>query len=211
MVFQIKTVFPKQEGVEDKTLVESTRVEYHNDVETNEVIAYYGKLLTMGYSVNASFTPPAEALLNEEQDSFAVAHNLEQAGIQYKATLKLKALGLYEDMVKIAKLIEQQGYDYDFVGDFKVRENSSIDMERQSSWFDSEYAKFTVKPKAASQDIMDLKTLYDSLVEEHQKVEIAIKAKVKKDDDDAFATQLASYPEDTLVVFKLKDAEVYGE
>ncbi|BDH83766.1 hypothetical protein [Lactococcus lactis] len=45
----------------------------------------------------------------------------------------------------------------------------------------------------------------------NQKVTINIKAKVKKDDDDVFATQLASYPDDTLVIFKLSDAEIYGD
>lgn len=211
MTYSIKTVFPKQEGIEDKKLIERTEIEYLDDIETGDVIKYYGNLLTKGYSVSASFTPPTDGGEEQEQDAFAIAHKLELAGIQYRATLRLKATGLYEDMVKIARLIEQQDYDYDFVGDFKVRENSSIDMERQSSWFDSEFAKFTVKPKAASADIMDLKTLYDSLVEEHQKVEIAIRAKVKKDDDDSFATQLASYPDGTLVAFKLKDADIYGE
>ncbi|GFO78952.1 hypothetical protein [Lactococcus lactis] len=45
----------------------------------------------------------------------------------------------------------------------------------------------------------------------NQKVTINIKAKVKKDDDDAFATQLVLYPDDTLVIFKLSDAEIYGD
>lgn len=44
----------------------------------------------------------------------------------------------------------------------------------------------------------------------NQKVTINIKAKVKKDDD-AFATQLVFYPDDTLVIFKLSDAEIYGD
>ncbi|MCG6977679.1 hypothetical protein K9859_03310, partial [Lactococcus lactis] len=68
-----------------------------------------------------------------------------------------------------------------------------------------------ILPKASSQDIADLKTLYDALVEEHQKVTINIKAKVKKDDDDSFANQLAAYPPETMIIFKLTDADIYGE
>lgn len=45
----------------------------------------------------------------------------------------------------------------------------------------------------------------------NQKVTINIKAKVKKDDDDVFATQLVSYPDNTLIEFKLSDAGIYGE
>ncbi len=62
----------------------------------------------------------------------------------------------------------------------QIRENSSVDFEKEGSWFDKDYTKYTILPKASSQDIADLKTLYDALVEEHQKVTINIKAKVKK-------------------------------
>ncbi|HAP15407.1 MAG TPA: hypothetical protein DCR07_04790, partial [Lactococcus sp.] len=124
----------------------------------------------------------------------------------YKATLKLKASGSYEEMVKIAKMIEQQGYDYSITVKLQINENSPVDFEKESSWFDSEYAKYTVLPKASSQDIADLRSLYDVLSEERYKVSINLKAKVKKDDDDSFATQLAGYPSETLVTFKLTDA-----
>ena len=137
-----------------------------------------------------------------------IAESFELAGITYKATLKLKASGTYEDMVKIAKMIEQQGYDYSITVKLQVNENSPVDFEKESSWFDSEYAKYTVLPKASSQDIADLRSLYDILAEEHYKVSINLKAKVKKDDDDSFASQLAAYPAETLVTFKLSDANV---
>jgi hypothetical protein len=42
-------------------------------------------------------------------------------------------------------------------------------------------------------------------------VTINIKAKVKKDDDDSFANQLAAYPPETMIIFKLTDADIYGE
>ena len=92
----------------------------------------------------------------------------------------MKASGTYEDMIKVGKIIEQQGYDYDISIKLKVNENSPVDFEKENSWFDSEFAKYSVLPKAASQDIMDLKSLYDQLSEAYYKPEISLKAKVKK-------------------------------
>ncbi|WNN67406.1 hypothetical protein [Lactococcus lactis] len=211
MTYQIKTIFPKEETAEKNKLTERTINEFIVDMNGDEVKKYYNSLLVRGYSVGVKFTPPELSEEGKEQDPFAIAERLELAGIPYKATLKLKAKGDYESIVKIAKLIEQQDYDYDISAKLMIRENSSVDFERLDSWFDKDYTKYTILPKAASQDIMDLETLYDALVEEHQKVSINIKAKVKKDDDDVFATQLVSYPDNTLIEFKLTDADIYGE
>lgn len=211
MTYQIKTIFPKEETAEKNKLTERTTNEFIVDMDSDEVKKYYNSLLMRGYSVGVKFIPPELSEAGKEQDPFAIAKKFELAGIPYKATLKLKAKGDYESIVKIAKLIEQQDYDYDISAKLMIRENSTVDFERLNSWFDKDYTKYTILPKAASQDIMDLKTLYDALVKEHQKVSINIKAKVKKDDDDVFATQLVSYPDNTLIEFKLTDADIYGE
>lgn len=211
MTFQVKTVFPKEESAENNKYIERTFNELVEGLELDEVVTLYEQLLNRGYSINVNFAPPQLDDKGSEPDPFMIAGRLELAGIPYKATLKLKASGEYDAMVKIAKLIEQQDFDYDISAKLQIRENSTVDFEKESSWFDKDHAKYTILPKASSQDIADLKTLYDALVEEHQKVTINIKAKVKKDDDDAFRTQLASYPDDTLVVFKLSDAEIYGD
>jgi hypothetical protein len=211
MTYQIKTIFPKEETVENNKLTERTTNEFIVDMASDEVKTYYGSLLTKGYSVAVNFFPPELNENGKEQNPFDIAKKFELAGIPYKATLKLKASGDYESMVKIAQLIEQQGYDYDISAKLQIRENSSVDFEKESSWFDKDYTKYTILPKASSQDIADLKTLYDELIEAHQKVKINIKARVEKDDDDVFATQLLSYPDDTLITFKLSDADIYGE
>lgn len=211
MTYQIKTIFPKEETAEKNKLTERTTNEFIDDMDSDEVKTYYNSLLVRGYSVGVKFIPPELSETGKEQDPFAIAGRLELAGIPYKATLKLNAKGDYESMIKIAKLIEQQDYDYDISAKLMIRENSSVDFERLDSWFEKDYTKYTILPKASSQDIMDLKSLYDSLVEEHQKVSINIKAKVKKDDDDVFATQLVSYPDNTLIEFKLSDADIYGD
>lgn len=205
MQYILKISHPKEEAVEGKKLTERTFNEFVNDLESEEVIKQYEQLLTEGYSVSVSFLPPSYSLEGEETDPFVIARRFELSGITYKATLKVKASGTYEDMIKVGKIIEQQGYDYDISIKLKGNENSPVDFEKENSWFDSEFAKYSVLPKAASQDIMDLKSLYDQLSEAYYKPEISLKAKVKKDDDQTFAIQLAAYPEGTVVSFKLKD------
>ncbi|WKF72457.1 hypothetical protein QYM42_08710 [Lactococcus lactis] len=211
MTFQVKTVFPKEETAENNKFIERTFNELVEGLELDEVVTLYEQLLNKGYSINVNFAPSLLDDKGTEPDPFMIASRLELAGISYKASLKLKASGDYESMVKIAKLIEHQDYDYDITAKLQIRENSTVDFEKESSWFDKDHAKYTILPKASSQDIADLRTLYDDLIEMNQKVTINIKAKVKKDDDDAFATQLASYPDGTLVLFKLSDAEIYGD
>lgn len=211
MTYQLKIIYPKEEAAEQNKLTERTFNESIDGLETEEVLSQYEKLLAGGYSINVSFQPPEQDDKGEELDPFKIAERFELAGIPYKATLKLKAAGDYESMVEIAKMIEQQDYTYDISVKLKITENSPVDFEKETSWFDKEYAKYTILPKAASQDINDLRTLYDRLTDTHQKVTIALKAKVKKDDDESFATQLEAYPEDTLVVLRLSDAEVFGE
>ena len=53
-------------------------------------------------------------------------------------------------MVKIAKMIEQQDYDYDISAKLQIRENSSVDFEKEGSWFDKDYTKYTIFPKPAA-------------------------------------------------------------
>ena len=211
MAYQVKIIYPKEEAAEGGKLTERTLSEYVQELETADVLTQYEQLQTRGYSITATFQPPEEDATGEDNDPFAIAGRLELAGIPYRATLKLKAAGPYENMAKLVKLIEAAGFDYDISVKLKIRETSPVDFEKEGTWFDKEYAKYTVLPKAAVQDIAELRSLYDQLVEEHQKVSITIKAKVPKDDDDSFANQLAAYPADTLIVFKLSDAELYDE
>lgn len=208
MTYQVKIIYPKEEALESNKLTERTFNELMDELETEDVIRQYEQLLTSGYSIAVNFTPPQVDKEGGEQDPFKIAESFELAGITYKATLKLKASGTYEEMRKIAKIIEQQGYDYSISVKLQINENSPVDFEKETSWFDAEFAKYTVLPKASSQDIADLRSLYDLLAEEHYKVNITLKAKVKKDDDDSFATQLAAYPSETLVTFRLSDAVV---
>ncbi|MCT0449330.1 hypothetical protein [Lactococcus lactis] len=211
MTFQSKIIHPKEEEVKENKLTELMLNEFIEELSREEIIAQYEGLLTKGFSVNVVFQPPMLESEGEEVDVFEIAKQFELAGIPYKATLKLKVSGDYEYISKLAKLVEQQGFDYGVTASLIINENSTIDFEKESSWFDPDFAKYKLTPKASSQDINDLKTLYDELKKEHCKVSIDIKAKVKKDDDESFVNQFTAYPDGTLVTFKLSDADVYGE
>ncbi|MFV0555865.1 MAG: hypothetical protein ACK5LM_02015 [Lactovum sp.] len=211
MNYQVKIIYPKEEAAENNKLTERTFNEFIDEVEADELISQYEKLLAGGYSITVNFLPPELDKDGEESDPFIIAETMELAGIPYKATLKLKASGTYEEMLKITKIVEQEGFDYDVTVKLQVRENSIVDFEKVNSWQSQEHAKYTVIPKASSQDIADLRTLYERLSEEPYKLQINVKAKVKKDDDESFASQLAAYPEETLVTFRLSDAEIYSE
>lgn len=210
MTYQLKVVYPKQESVESNKLTELTQNEFFDDVSTEDAIKMYKNLLMYGYSISTSFTPP-EIVEDEDFDAFVVAENLELAGLPYTATIKLTSKTDYERALEIAKIIENQGFDYEISAKLRINENSPVDFAKESTWFDSEFAKYTVLPKAKSYDIMDLKSLYDTLLEMNLKVSISLKMRTKKDNDEVFEQQLDSYPEDTLITFKLKDADIYGE
>lgn len=211
MTYQVKIIYPKEEAAEDNKMTERTFNEVIDGLETAEVQTQYEKLLARGYSITVNFAPPQLDETGAELNPFEIAERFELAGIPYKATLKLKAAGTYGEMVKIAKMIEQQGFDYDISVKLKIRETSAVDFDKMGTWLDDEHAKYTVLPKASAQDIGELRTLFERLSEDHQKVTIALKAKVQKDDDDSFASQLAAYPPETLVIFRLSDADIYGE
>ncbi|HEY0222550.1 hypothetical protein [Lactovum miscens] len=211
MTYSVKITYPKEESALKNRMTERRVSESLEELETDQVVEEYEKCLTKGYSVTTTFNPPTQDKKGGEPDPFAIAQQFELSAIPYKATLKLKASGTFEVISKIAKLIEINGFDYDVSLKLKISETSPVDFEKEATWFDHEYAKYTIFPKASSSDIDDLKSLYDALVEMKQEVKISLKAKVRKDSDEEFASQLSAYPEDTTIVLKLSDADVYGE
>ena len=210
MTYQLKVIYPKQESIESNKFTQLSQNEFYDEVSTEYAIKTYKDLLLHGYSISASFTPP-EIVEDENFDAFVVAKNLEFAGLPYTATIKLKSKTDYERAKEITKIIENQGFDYDITAKLNVNEKSPVDFDKESTWFDSEYAKYSVVPKAKSFNIMDLKSLYDTLSEMNLDVSIGLKMRTKKDNDEVFEQQLDSYPDDTLIILKLKDADIYGE
>ena len=210
MTYQLKVIYPKQESIESNKFTERSHNELIDDVSAEDAIKTYKDLLVQGYSIATSFTPP-EIVEDEDFDAFVVAKNLELAGLPYTATIKLKSKTDYEQAKAITRIIEQQGFDYSVTAKLNINENSPVDFEKESTWFDSEYASYSVLPKAKSYDIMDLKSLYETLSDMNLKVSISLKMRTKKDNDEVFEQQLDSYPDDTLIILKLKDADIYGE
>ena len=211
MSYSVKISYPKEESALQNKTTERRVQEFLEELDLNQVIEEYGKCLTKGYSVSPTFTPPDEESSGEEADPFAIALKLDLAAIPYKASLKIKASGSYEAISQIAKMIESQGFDFDISVKLKINENSPVNFDKTATWLDDKYAKYTVLPKANVSDIKELKSLYDLLMEARQDVKINLKPKVKKDDDDEFATQLAAYPDGTLITLRLTDADIYGE
>ena len=210
MTYQLKVIYPKQESIESNKFTQLSQNEFYDEVSTEYAIKTYKDLLLNGYSISTSFTPP-EIVEDENFDAFVVAKNLELAGLPYTATIKLKSKTEYERAKEITKIIENQGFDYDITAKLNVNEKSPVDFDKESTWFDSEYAKYSVLPKAKSFNIMDLKSLYDTLSEMNLEVSIGLKMRTKKDNDEVFEQQLDSYPDDTLIILKLKDGDINEE
>ena len=79
-----------------------------------------------------------------------------------------------------------------------------------ATWLNSLSLLVRVSPKARTDNIDNLKSLFDTLDQKGYEVEITIKPKAPKaddmdDEDDSFANQLSAYPDGTLVTFKLTE------
>lgn len=208
--FTVKTVFPVDENVEDKTYVSNKRTELANDVETADVIDMYKHYTNSGYDVNTKFKVPDvdENGSDIESDPFEMAKELTTQGIDYKASLKLDVKGAYDDVLQAIHMIESSGFDLVVDVKLKINDETGINIDDNGTWIDQD-AVFKVTPKANSIDINDLKGLYDSLSNDGYDVSIDLKPKADKEDDpsDSFAKQLSVYPDGTEIDFALKQAE----
>ena len=209
MSYNVKTIFPKEESIEKNTqkYVTTSRQELASEKELDEVLSLYNDYQRQGFNVSVGFKPPVDTDEGEEPVSvFEVAEQLTLAGIDYKATLKLKFSGSYDDMLHVARSVEQQGYDYVVDAKLKINEDSVINIDKINTW-SAEDAVYKVTPKASSDDINELRGLYDVLSENDYDVTIDIKPKKQSTDEDDFGTQLAAYPDGTELTFTLKDSE----
>lgn len=212
-IYDVKTIYPADEAIQGNKQTTTKQVELWSDVNTPDVLQLFDSYRKAGYQVKVSFTPPAKDIQDAESSSpFDVAEDLTKQGIDYKATLKLKSKGAYDDMIDLMHLIESEGFDMTVSIQLKINENTSLNIDRSSTWTDED-AVFKVSPKASSKDVKDLKSLYDALNDQGYEVEIKIDPQAPKSDDmdsenDSFAAQLAAYPTNTLVTFKLTQDEL---
>lgn len=210
--FDTKTVFPALENVKGKKHTTTKQVDSEEKVEKADVVKLYDSYRAGGYKVSVTFLAPLDKDQKEDEvvSPFEVAEQLAKQGIDYKASLKVKSKGEYGDMVEVFKLIESEGYDYNVTATLKVNKNTTTNIDNPDSWTDEEANVFRVSPKASTDNIDNLKSLFDTLDQKGYEVEITIKPKAPKaddmdDEDDSFANQLSAYPDGTLVTFKLTE------
>lgn len=199
MGYLIKTKFPNQENFEDK---KTTVIKHNEDFELetiDDVITLYNEYERQGYKINVKYES------SDEKSPFDIAHDFDMAGIAYKATLKLdtKVKGDYQSIIDIAKIIEQHGFDLSMDIKLKIDETSPVNLDDETTWM-GDGARYKVTPKVTSDNIEDLKGLYDDL----QSIAPIINVKPKKQTStEDFATQLRIYPDNTQIVFTLKESE----
>ena len=199
MGYLIKTKFPNQENFEDK---KTTVIKHNEDFELetiDDVITLYNEYERQGYKINVKYES------SDEKSPFDIAHDFDMAGIAYKATLKLdaKVKGDYQSIIDIAKIIEQHGFDLSMDIKLKIDETSPVNLDDETTWM-GDGARYKVTPKVTSDNIEDLKGLYDDL----QSIAPIINVKPKKQTStEDFATQLRIYPDNTQIVFTLKEQE----
>lgn len=211
MAYSVKTTFPKEERIDDNSQKYTTtsKQELVSNLELNDVVRIYNDYQRQGFDVGVRIKTPAEAGTEEETDvsPFDIAHQLTATGIDYKASLKIKNSGSYDDIIKIAHLIEQHGFDLNLGVTLKVNEDSPVNIDHADTWMDPDNAVYKVTPKASSDNIDELQDVYETLENAGYEPTIDIKPKKQSTDEDDFGTQLAAYPDGTEVDFTLKDSE----
>ena len=128
----------------------------------------------------------------------------------YRATLKIKDKGDYEDMIKVIHLVEADGFNLNVSVTLKINEDSLINLDVPGTWTERENAIFKVSPKAHTNKVEELKSLYEAINRAGYEAKIDINPKAPEannmdDDNDTFANQLSAYPSHTLVKFSLRN------
>lgn len=226
MTYNTKTIYPAQEDKDGRKVTTTKQTDVAVELKKDEVLKLYNSYREAGYSVNVSFQPPLATKSSDEKEDnddkddkaevvslvspFDVAKRLAKQGIEYRASLKIKSKGTYEDMKDIMKLVEAEGYEYNVNVTLKVNDETTTNIDNPDSWTDEETNVFRVSPKASTDNAEELHQLYDTLNDKGYEVEITIKPKAPKaddmdDEDDSFANQLSAYPDGTLVTFKLTE------
>ena len=211
MTYSVKTTYPKEERVDNNSQKYTTtsKQELVSNLELNDVVRIYNGYQRQGFDVSVRIKAPAEAGAGEETDGspFDIAHQLTASGIDYKASLKIKNSGSYDDVINIAHMIEQHGFDLNLGVTLKVNEDSPVNIDNVDTWMDPDNAVYKVTPKASSDNIDELKDVYEALEDAGYEPTIDIKPKKQSTDEDDFGTQLEAYPDGTEVDFTLKDGE----
>lgn len=210
--FEVKTIFPVDTNVTKTHESTIKKTDYVYGVKLAEVINMFNKYREADYKVSVSFTTPTiedKGANKELVTPFDIGHALSKEGVDYRASLKLKTKGSYEDMLNVMHLIETEGFNMIVNIELKINEKTDLNIDNVKSWT-NEDAIYKITPKASSNNVDDLKSLYNELNDKGYETDISIKPAVPKKDDmdeenNTLANQLAAYPEGTLVTFKLSE------
>lgn len=190
--------YPPTQGQINDGLVQTRENVTYMDIDINAVLDHHRDLLHMGYLISISYDTSSAP-----RDPFAIAQLLDNGDIPYKATLKLKNKGTYDEAQALARIVESHGYDFDVNVKLRIRDDSSVNFDRESSWFSPNDAFYSVVPNAKSDNINELVSVYEALLETGADVSIVIKPKYS--DEATLYEEIAAYPEGTLITFSLKD------
>ncbi|MCT7821098.1 hypothetical protein L2784_10080 [Lactobacillus crispatus] len=208
-IYNVKTVFPVDETVKGNKQTTTKHTDILTEVGSSDVVKLFKSYREGNYKVSCYFQAPIKKEKKNEELStpFDVAKSLAKQGIDYRATLKIKSKGSYQDMLKAMHLVESEGFDMTVNVKLKINDQTTTNIDDEHTWVDED-PQFKVTPKTGTNNINELKSLYASLNKKGYETIIDIKPKAPKADDmdskdDAFATQLLAYPDGTMVKFKL--------
>ena len=202
-MYNVIVKLPQEEELRQAQITTVNRKIQHIELTLEDVVDMYYEYERSGYDVIVSYKTPEN---DDETDPFTIANELTSNGLEYTATLKTKNKGTYDEARAIARAVESHGYDFDAAITLRIKDDSSVNFDKETSWFSPDDAFYTIKPKAKANDINELRSLYDTLAELTD-VSIDVKPKANKDvESDDFATQIAAYPDGTEIVFSLKDS-----
>lgn len=221
-IFEVKTLFPVYADIDGNERTTTKRVVEVLEASPEDVVNLYNSYLEGDYKVSISFIPPAKQEQKENADHaddnskeavitpFDVGKALDKQGIPYRATLKIKDKGDYEDMIKVIHLVEADGFNLNVSVTLKINEDSLINLDVPGTWTERENAIFKVSPKAHTNKVEELKSLYEAINRAGYEAKIDITPKAPEannmdDDNDTFANQLSAYPSHTLVKFSLRN------
>ena len=114
--------------------------------------------------------------------------------------------GSYDEVLPISQIAFQQGYDYEVGVTLKINDESTVDFDKESTWFSPEDAIYIVKPKVSGKHLNEMVPIYERLLDQGFDVTFDIKPSSAETDDD-FSKQLSAYPEGTEITMVLSDAE----
>lgn len=207
MGYDVSVIYPKEEQMnnEEHKFTTISKTEILGEMESDQIVSLVKQFERSGYMVTPAFAPPEN---EEEKSPFDIADELTTLGVDYKATLKCKNKGSYSDAKTLVDLLYSHGFDSDVDVKLKINDDSAVDFDNESTWMDMDDAIYKVKPKASSDNIAELKGVYDTLSDKGYDISIDIKPKKSKEESNLDA-QLSAYPDQTGVKLTLKESDVY--